>query len=87
MKPISTLLSPLPSVNLKTGEPEPALVDRSDICAVPAASVVGRCAVAIEIARAFLEKFGGDSMLEIKRNFENYIKLTQEREVWLDVEW
>ena len=53
---------------------EPALIDRSDICAVPAASVVGRAAVAIEVARAFLEKFGGDSMRELKNNFSEYMK-------------
>jgi len=72
MKPISTLYSPLMSVNLKEIKQEPALVDRSDICAVPAASIVGRAAVAIEISRAFLEKFGGDSITEISENFNNY---------------
>jgi len=72
MKPISTLYSPLMSVNLKEMKQEPALVDRSDICAVPAASIVGRAAVAIEISRAFLEKFGGDSITEISENFNNY---------------
>lgn len=74
MKPISTLYSPLRSVNLSEMKEEPALVDRSDICAVPAASIVGRAAVAIEIARAFLEKFGGDSMREVKNNFKEYLK-------------
>lgn len=72
MKPISTLYSPLMSVNLKEMKQEPALVDRSDICAVPAASIVGRAAVAIEISKAFLEKFGGDSITEISENFNNY---------------
>jgi len=74
MKPISTLYAPLMSVNLKEMKEEPALVDRSDICAVPAAAIVGRAAVAIEIARAFLEKFGGDSIEEISQNFANYLK-------------
>jgi chorismate synthase len=74
MKPISTLYAPLMSVNLKKMKEEPALVDRSDICAVPAAAIVGRAAVAIEIARAFLEKFGGDSIEEISQNFTNYLK-------------
>ncbi len=72
MKPISTLYSPLMSVNLREMKQEPALVDRSDICAVPAAAIVGRAAVAIEIASAFLEKFGGDSIEEISENFNNY---------------
>ena len=74
MKPISTLYSPLRSVDLREMKEEPALIDRSDICAVPAASVVGRAAVAIEVARAFLEKFGGDSMRELKNNFSEYMK-------------
>ena len=74
MKPISTLLSPLKSVNLETMKEEFAPVERSDICAVPAASVVGEMAASIEIADAFLEKFGGDSLLETKTNFTNYVK-------------
>ncbi len=83
MKPISTLYSPLRSVNLKDMREEPALIDRSDICAVPAASIVGRAAVAIEITRAFLEKFGGDSLNEIKKNFENYMKQIEDTSSWL----
>jgi chorismate synthase len=72
MKPIPTLYKPLRSVDLVTKEPFEATVERSDVCAVPAASVVAEAVVAIEIANAFLEKFGGDSMEEIWRNFEGF---------------
>jgi chorismate synthase len=74
MKPISTLMSPLQSVDLRTKESADASVERSDVCAVPAAAVVGESVVAFELARAFLEKFGGDSLREIRRNFENYLE-------------
>jgi chorismate synthase len=70
MKPIPTLYNPLRSVDIVTKEPFAAAVERSDICAVPAAAVVAEAVVAIEIANAFLEKFGGDSMEEIWRNYE-----------------
>jgi chorismate synthase len=72
MKPIPTLYKPLKSVDIITKEPFEAAVERSDVCAVPAASVVAEAVVAIEIANAFLEKFGGDSMEEIWRNYEGY---------------
>ncbi len=74
MKPIPTLLHPLASVDLSTKEPTKAAVERSDVCAVPAASVVGEAAVALEVATAFLEKFGGDSLDEIKTNYEAYLQ-------------
>ena len=74
MKPISTLGKPLRSVNMKTKAPEKADFERSDICAVPAGSVVGESIVAFEIADAFLEKFGGDSVAEIKRNYKGYLR-------------
>ncbi len=73
MKPIATLYSPMDSVDVKTKKPFKATVERSDYCAVPAASVVGEAMVAVEIANTFLEKFGGDSMAEIKRNYEGYL--------------
>lgn len=73
MKPIATLYSPLDSVDIVTKKPFKASIERSDICAVPAASVVGEAMVAIEIANAILEKFGGDSMEEIKRNYQAYL--------------
>lgn len=70
MKPISTLRRELRSVNMKTKKEEKADFERSDVCAVPAGSVIGEAIVAFEIADAFLEKFGGDSMPETKRNYE-----------------
>jgi chorismate synthase len=70
MKPISTLLKPLSSVNIRTRQAGKAVVERSDICAVPAAGVVCEAVIAIEVARAMREKFGGDSLLEMKRNFQ-----------------
>ncbi len=73
MKPIATLYSPLNSVDTRTKESFKASVERSDICAVPAASVVGEAMVATEIANAILEKFGGDSIEEIKRNYNGYL--------------
>ncbi len=72
MKPIPTLYSPLRSVDMRTHEPFEATVERSDTCAVPAALVVAEAVVAIEIANALLEKFGGDSIVEIRRNLEGY---------------
>jgi chorismate synthase len=74
MKPIPTLYKPLKSVDILTKEPFEATVERSDTCAVPAAAVVAEAMVAIEIANAFAEKFGGDSMDEINRNFRSYIE-------------
>lgn len=74
MKPIATLYSPLDSVDIITKKPFKASIERSDICAVPAASVVGEAMVAMEIANAVLEKFGGDSVKETKRNYEGYLK-------------
>jgi chorismate synthase len=72
MKPIPTLYKPLRSVDMRTHEPFAATVERSDTCAVPAALVVAEAVVAIEIAAAFLDKFGGDSLAEIQRNFNGY---------------
>ena len=73
MKPISTLKKPLSSVNIKTKGSTSATVERSDACVVPAAGVVGENVAAIEIANAMIEKFGGDSILEMRRNYEGYI--------------
>ena len=70
MKPISTLMTPLRSVDLTTMTPAPAAIERSDVCAVPAAAVVGEAMVAFVLADAFLEKFGGDSIDEIRRHYE-----------------
>lgn len=74
MKPISTLYTPLASVAFDTKEELPASVERSDHCALPAAVVVGEAVVAFELARAFLEKFGGDSIAEIERNYHGYLE-------------
>lgn len=73
MKPIPTLYKPLQSVDIDTKEPFTAQVERSDACAVPAACVVLESVVAWEIAKAFLDKFGGDSLEEIRANYEHYL--------------
>lgn len=72
MKPIATLYSPKQSVDIQTKEPFEATVERSDICTVPAAGVVGEAVIAFELANAFVEKFGGDTVEEMKRNFDAY---------------
>jgi chorismate synthase len=72
MKPLSTLRRPLRSVDIDTKHEEPAGFERSDITAVPAAGVIGEAMVALTLAGALREKFGGDSMGEMKRNFEGY---------------
>jgi chorismate synthase len=74
MKPIPTLMKPLRSVDIVTKKPESASTERSDVCAVPAVSVVGEAAMAFEIARCFMEKFGGDSLSEVTRNYEGYLE-------------
>lgn len=72
LKPISTLSNPLPSADLHTAEEIQAHYERSDVCTVPAAGVIGEAMVAIVLARAMLEKFGGDSLAETKRNYAAY---------------
>ncbi len=72
MKPISTLMTPLGTVDLRTGEAAEAVRERSDVCAVPAAGVVAEAMMAIVLAGAVLEKFGGDSMTELRRSFDAY---------------
>lgn len=74
MKPIATLGKPLASVDIKTKEKIRAQVERHDVCAVEAAAVVGEAALALEIANAMTEKFGGDSLKEMKRNYDGYMK-------------
>lgn len=74
MKPIPTLRKPLSSVELATKGTVQAAAERSDVCAVPAASVVLEAVVGFEIAQAFMEKFGGDSIEETKRNFDGYLR-------------
>lgn len=73
MKPLSSLRQPLDSVDTKTGEPAKAVRERSDVCAVPAAAIVGEAMLALVLADAWLEKFGGDSMEELESNVEAYL--------------
>ncbi|HYX68709.1 MAG TPA: chorismate synthase [Terriglobales bacterium] len=77
LKPISTLRRPLESVDFKTRAPVKAAYERSDVCVVPAAGVAAEAMVALTLARCALEKFGGDSMTEVLRNFEGYQKQLQ----------
>ena len=72
MKPIATLMKQLPSVNLQTKEGVPAFAERSDVCAVPAAAVVGEAMVAIVLAQEMCAKFGGDSLAEMRANYDAY---------------
>jgi chorismate synthase len=72
LKPISTLRRPLASVSFETREATKASYERSDVCVVPAAGVAGEAMVALTVARLVLEKFGGDSLNELKRNFSGY---------------
>jgi len=74
MKPIPTLRRPLRSVDFITKEPFEASYERSDVCAVPSAGIIGEAMVALELADAMIEKFGGDSIEEMKRNYEGYIE-------------
>jgi chorismate synthase len=76
-KPISTLMKPLESVDLNTKEASKAAYERSDACAVPAASVILENVVAFEIARAMVEKFSGDSLVEMKRNYEGFLEMAR----------
>jgi len=72
LKPISTLRRPLGSVSFETREPVKAAYERSDVCVVPAAGVAAEAMVALTLARAVLEKFGGDSLRELQRNYQGY---------------
>ncbi len=78
LKPISTLRRPLESVDLETREPALAAYERSDVAVVPAAGVIGEAMVALVLAGAFLEKFGGDSLGETRRNFNGYLEQLKE---------
>jgi chorismate synthase len=73
-KPLSTLMRPLRSADIKTKAEAVATIERSDVCAIPAAAVIAESVVAFEIANAFLEKFGGDSYIEIARNYNGYLQ-------------
>jgi chorismate synthase len=78
LKPISTLRTALKTANMVTKEPVQAAYERSDWCVVPAAGVAGEAMVALVLADAFLQKFGGDSLLEMRRNFDNYARQIEE---------
>jgi chorismate synthase len=73
MKPISTLMRPLATIEMKTREPAQAVAERSDVTAVPAMGVIAEAMTAFIVAQALLEKFGGDSLVETQRNYENYV--------------
>ncbi|MDO9534475.1 MAG: chorismate synthase [Bacillota bacterium] len=78
MKPIPTLMKALSSIDLASGQMRDAVVERSDICAVPAASVVGEAVVNWEIGKAFMEKFSGDSMIEVEMAWQSYMNLVKD---------
>jgi chorismate synthase len=73
-KPLSTLMRPLKSADIKTKSEAVGAIERSDVCAIPAAAVIAETVVAFEIANAFLEKFGGDSLAEITNNYRSYLE-------------
>ena len=77
MKPIATLLQGMPSVDLNTKQAQRSQYERSDVCAVSAASVVMENVVAFEVARCFMDKFGGDSMTELEANFKSYMDMAR----------
>jgi len=79
VKPIATLGKPLPSIDLRTGKKADAHYERSDICVVPAAGVIGEAMLAIVLANAMLEKFGGDHLKETSANYKNYISSAYSR--------
>jgi chorismate synthase len=79
MKPISTLMRPLGTIEMKTREPAQAVAERSDVTAVPAMGVIAEAMAAFVVAQAFLEKFGGDSLTETRRNYDGYIASLSER--------
>ena len=81
IKPIATMTNPLPSVDLDTGELVQAHFERSDVCQVPPAGVIGEAMVALVLVDAFMEKFGGDSVQETRRNYEGYLKTIGPRKV------
>lgn len=82
IKPIATLHHPLPSVDLDTGEPVQAHFERSDVCQAPPAGVIGEAMVALVLADAFMEKFGGDALPETRRNYAGYRATVGPRQVY-----
>jgi chorismate synthase len=78
LKPISTLRTPLGTVDMVTKQPISAAYERSDVCVVPAGGVAGEAMVSIVLAQAMVEKFGGDSLGEMRRNFNGYLRQLKE---------
>ena len=83
MKPISTLMSPLATVDLASGEPAKDVIERSDVTDVPAMGLIAEALVAIALADAMLEKFGGDSLTEMRRNYNGYVSMLGSR--WVEL--
>ena len=79
MKPISTLMRPLSTVDMRSGESTAAQAERSDVTAVPAMAVIAESMTAFVVADAVIEKFGGDSLTETRRNFESYLATLGDR--------
>lgn len=79
MKPISTLMRPLGTVDVATGAPAAAAAERSDVTAVPAMGVIAEAMTALVLADAVLEKFGGDSLGELRRNLDGYLARVADR--------
>jgi chorismate synthase len=79
MKPIATLMRPLGTVDVATGEPASAVAERSDVTAVPAMGVIAEAMAAFVLADALLEKVGGDSLAEVRRNLDGYLARLDER--------
>jgi chorismate synthase len=79
MKPISTLMRPLATIDVASGEPATAVAERSDVTAVPAMGVIAEGMAALVLADAFLEKFGGDSLGETRRNYDGYVSYLKSR--------
>jgi chorismate synthase len=79
MKPISTLMQPLQTVDVRTGQKAEAAAERSDVTAVPAMGVIAEAMTALVLADALLEKFGGDSLAELRRNLDGYLGRVSER--------
>jgi chorismate synthase len=73
-KPLSTLMRPLRSADIRSKQEAPGTIERSDVCAIPAAAVIAEAVVAFELAAAFLDKFGGDSLAEVTHNYGGYLE-------------
>jgi chorismate synthase len=78
LKPISTLRTPLGTVDMVTKQPISAAYERSDVCVVPAGGIAGEAMVSFILAQAMIEKFGGDSLREMRRNFDGYVQQLRE---------